>query len=145
MILTKSQQEILNYTGNIVVKASAGTGKTHILVEKIKQKLLEKETYKKIAAITFTIKASNEIKERLKIFNSEHFIGTNNSFAINEVIIPFIRDVFGGNYNKNISTDYSKTFDTFSEGLSQIQHKNIIGSYKNGLKKNFVFELANYI
>ncbi|MBM6832290.1 UvrD-helicase domain-containing protein [Megamonas hypermegale] len=145
MTLTKSQQEILNYTGNIVVKASAGTGKTHILVEKIKQKLSEEETYKKIAAITFTIKASNEIKERLKIFNSEHFIGTNNSFAINEVIIPFIRDVFGGNYNKNISTDYLKTFKTFDEGLSQIQDENIIGSYKNELKKNFVFELANKI
>lgn len=145
MTLTENQQQILDYTGNIIVKASAGTGKTHILVEKIKQKLSEKETYKKIAAITFTIKASNEIKDRLKNSNSEHFIGTNNSFAINEVIIPFIRDVFGGNYNKNISTDYSKTFNTFKEGLSQIQNDNIIGSYKNGLKKNFVFELANKI
>lgn len=42
MILTKSQQEILNYTGNIVVKASAGTGKTHILVEKNKTKTFGK-------------------------------------------------------------------------------------------------------
>ena len=70
--------------------------------------LEHQHTHKSIAAITFTIKAATEIKERLTIDTSNHFIGTNNSFAIEEIIKPFMRDVYGREYKLDISTDYSK-------------------------------------
>ena len=63
---------------------------------------------KVLQQITFTIKAATEIKERLTIDTSNHFIGTNNSFAIEEIIKPFMRDVYGREYKLDISTDYSK-------------------------------------
>ena len=82
MSLSPTQQEVVNTPGNMIVRASAGTGKTHTMVSKIAKEIEENHTHKVIAAITFTVKAAKEIRDRLAIDTSEHFIGTNNSFAI---------------------------------------------------------------
>ena len=63
---TSSQQMIIDQVGNIAVSASAGTGKTFTLISKIEKELETYKGHKKIAAITFTIKATNEIKEMMK-------------------------------------------------------------------------------
>lgn len=99
MTLSISQNEIVSSKGNMIVSASAGTGKTYTMVSKIAYELEQNHTHKVIAAITFTIKAAKEIKNRLKIDTTDHFIGTNNSFVIEEIIKPFIRDVYGLEYN----------------------------------------------
>ena len=98
MMLSPIQKEIVETSGNLIVRASAGTGKTHTMVSKIKRDIEENHTHKVVAAITFTIKAAAEIKDRLNIDVSEHFIGTNNSFAIEEIIKPFMKDVYGKDY-----------------------------------------------
>ena len=82
IIPTEAQQKIIEKEGNLIVSASAGTGKTFTLVKKIAKEVGDYKGFKKIAAITFTIKATREIKERLDIDAQDHFIGTNNSFAI---------------------------------------------------------------
>ena len=65
MNLTDTQRRIIDTPGNLVVMASAGTGKTFTMVKKIEKEINENSDYKVIAAITFTIKAANEIKERI--------------------------------------------------------------------------------
>ena len=66
IVLSAKQQEIVNFTdGALLVKASAGSGKTRVLTERVK-KLAEK-TRRKILAITFTNKACEEIKNRIKV------------------------------------------------------------------------------
>ena len=77
MNLTPVQQQIVDTPGNLIVRASAGTGKTHTMVAKIATEIEHNHTHKSIAAITFTIKAAQEIKDRLTIDSSRHFIGTN--------------------------------------------------------------------
>lgn len=144
MILTKIQQNIVDTTGNLIVRASAGTGKTHTMVRKIIKEIEENKSHKVIAAITFTIKAATEIKERLTIDVSEHFIGTNNSFVIGEIIEPFIRDVYGSEYDLDLDTDYSLRVDNFENGLNKIRDDGILCSYRD-TKKNFIFELAQNI
>ena len=94
-MLSPIQKEIVEESGNLIVRASAGTGKTHTMVSKIVYDIEYQHTHKVVAAITFTIKAANEIKERMTIDTADHFIGTNNSFAIEEIIKPFMKDVFG--------------------------------------------------
>lgn len=141
MILSKVQKEIVETPGNMIVSASAGTGKTHTMVAKISKELEENKTHKVIAAITFTVKAAKEIRDRLTVDTSEQFIGTNNSFAIEEIIKPFARDVYGSDYAIDISTDYSKQLYTFRECLQYLKQNKTICSYKDH-KKNFVFELA---
>ena len=51
-----------------IISASAGSGKTHALTKQILKKILkskDKEYYKRILALTFTNKATQEMKERV--------------------------------------------------------------------------------
>ncbi len=144
MIFSENQKEIITYKGNLIVKASAGAGKTATMVEKIYNEISENKNHKVIAAITFTIKAANEIKQRLKVDIVNHFIGTNNSFVIEEIINPFFKDVFKETTSAKFSTDYSKKINTFEDGKNKIINENLICSYTNN-KKNFVFELGKLI
>lgn len=144
MTLSPTQQTIVDTTGNLIVRASAGTGKTHTMVAKIAAEIGINRTHKVVAAITFTIKAAQEIKDRLSVDVTRHFIGTNNSFAIEEVIKPFMKDVYGVEYAVDMSTDYSTKIDTFQEGLEKVRCEGVLCSYRDS-KKNFIFELAKLI
>lgn len=141
MSLSEIQQDIVDTAGNMIVSASAGTGKTHTMVAKIAREIENNHTHKVIAAITFTVKAAKEIRDRLSIDYTEHFIGTNNSFVIEEIIKPFARDVYGQEFNIEMSTDYSLKKQNFQECITYLkEHKTIISYTDN--KRNFVFELA---
>ena len=140
-MLSPKQKEIVEQSGNVVVGASAGTGKTFTMVSKIENDIKINKSHKVIAAITFTVKAANEIKNRINIDTRDHFVGTNNSFAIEEIIKPFMKDVYGNEYKVEMSTDYSIKFYTIDEGLSMIRDNHILGVYYD-TKDNFVFELA---
>ena len=146
MNLSPIQEEIVNTPGNLIVRASAGTGKTYTMVSKIAKEINENRTHKVVAAITFTIKAAQEIKDRLSVDVTRHFIGTNNSFVIEEIIKPFMKDVYGSDYDLDMSTDYSKEakVDTFQAAIEKIKTEGILCSYTDN-KKNFIFELAQEI
>lgn len=81
--LSKKQEQIASYiNGALLVKASAGSGKTRVLTERIKR--LIKISKRKVLAITFTNKASEEIKDRLQDcenLNDKLFVGTFHSFC----------------------------------------------------------------
>lgn len=144
MKLSPIQEEIVLTPGNLIVRASAGTGKTHTMVNKIAKEIEGNKSHKVVAAITFTIKAAQEIKERLAVDISQHFIGTNNSFAIEEVIKPFMKDVYGEIFNLDMNTDYSLKVDTFEDGIQKIAEEATLCSYRDN-KKNLIFELAQKI
>lgn len=141
MKLSSTQKLIVATRGNLIVRASAGTGKTHTMVTKIIKEIDEQKDHKVIAAITFTIKAAQEIKDRISIDVSKHFVGTNNSFVIEEIIKPFMKDVYGSDFNIDMSTDYSSNVSNYREGLEKIRNDSMLCSY-NDSKKNFIFELA---
>ena len=70
IILSDKQQKIVNFRdGALLVKASAGSGKTRVLTERVKK--LAEGTRRKILAITFTNKACEEIKNRIKEYNTD--------------------------------------------------------------------------
>jgi len=144
MKLSPTQERIIATQGNLIVRASAGTGKTLTMVEKIATEITKNQTHKAIAAITFTIKAAQEIRDRLTVDADNHFIGTNNSFVIEEIIKPFMKDFYGKDFAINMSTDYSKRYDSFQAGVENIKENGIIGSYTNN-RMNFVFDLAQSI
>lgn len=144
MKLTSTQEKIVNTKGNLIVRASAGTGKTYIMVTKIAKELEANTTHKVIAAITFTIKAAQEIKDRLAVDITQQFIGTNTSFVVEEIIKPFMKDVYGTVYDIDMSTDYTTKVNDFTEGLEKIRLNATIHSYEDN-KENFVFELAKKI
>lgn len=70
IILSDNQQKIVDFRdGALLVKASAGSGKTRVLTERVKK--LAEGTRRKILAITFTNKACEEIKNRIKEYNTD--------------------------------------------------------------------------
>jgi len=145
VVLSEQQRDIVENTfGNIVVSASAGTGKTRTMTAKILHELKNNNSHKTIAAITFTIRAAQEIRDRLVFDASQCFIGTNNSFAIEEVIKPFMKDVYGTEYDIDMDTDYAnkdERINELSDGIQKIRDHHTIYAYFDN-KKNFVFDLA---
>lgn len=144
MNLSPIQEEIVHTPGNLIVKASAGTGKTQTMVCKIIEEIKNNHTHKVIAAITFTIKAAQEIKDRLSVDIFRHFIGTNNSFAIEEIIKPFMKDAFGLEYDMDMSTDYAYKVDSFQDAINKLKNDGVLCSYQDNTK-NFIFDLAQEI
>jgi len=141
--LSPQQEDIvLRTAGNIVVSASAGTGKTRTMIARICHDLLENKTHKMVAAITFTIKAAQEIRDRLTLDTTQCFIGTNNSFAIEEIVKPFLKDVYGDEYDVEFDTDYpNRRLNSIADGLESIKNSHTIYSYVDN-RRNFVFDLA---
>lgn len=95
---TLEQQAILNYDNNIVVTARPGSGKTYTVVEKIATVLPLLPDFRGIIAISFTNKASDELKNRCRqhgIDAKRSFFGTIDKFYISEIIIPFASHLTG--------------------------------------------------
>lgn len=89
---TPKQQEILEHNGNTVVTAKPGSGKTFTIVEKIAKVLPMLLDFQGVIAISFTNKASDELKKRCKsrgIAPKQSFFGTIDKFYISQIIIPF--------------------------------------------------------
>jgi superfamily I DNA/RNA helicase len=95
---TEQQILIIEYDGNSVVIAAPGSGKTYVLSEKIKINLKNLHEHQGCIAISYTNKASNELKNR-SLSNGENpmcsFFGTIDKFNLSEIIIPFGKQLFG--------------------------------------------------
>ena len=64
---TPEQQAAIDAAGEVLVSASAGSGKTFVMVEKIISLILsEKADVSSVLAVTFTNLAASEMKERLR-------------------------------------------------------------------------------
>ena len=82
MQLTRSQQETLDINKHVCVTAGAGSGKTTVLVERYLKILREGNvTPQEIVAVTFTEKASAEMREKVvKELNAEENIVARDNF-----------------------------------------------------------------
>ena len=59
-------EAIYTFGNNVLVSASAGSGKTFVMVERILDKLLRGVPIESLFISTFTVKAAGELKERLE-------------------------------------------------------------------------------
>lgn len=83
-MLDKNQQEIVDSDEpRIIVEAGAGSGKTRVLIERVKRLLKDGVEPSNMVCITFTNMAAEEMKERLVGVPGigDCFIGTIHSFA----------------------------------------------------------------
>ncbi|MBD3157972.1 MAG: AAA family ATPase [Candidatus Lokiarchaeota archaeon] len=95
---TDEQSNIIREPNNCVVIAKPGSGKTFTLSRKIAVILPELPDYRGIVAISYTNKASDELKRRCLsngINRKGSFFGTIDKFFLSEIIIPFGNHVFG--------------------------------------------------
>ncbi len=85
--LTAEQKQIIEHgDGNIIVTASAGSGKTFTMIERAKRLIIEnKATIKELLAVTFTEKAAFEMKEKLKNALLDKIAESGDKSLINQV------------------------------------------------------------
>lgn len=95
---TEQQKLVIDFDENAVVIAAPGSGKTFVISEKIKLNLKDLLDYQGVVAISYTNKASAELRHR-SLSNGENpkssFFGTIDNFNISEIIIPFGKQLFG--------------------------------------------------
>jgi len=95
---TPDQKAAIESHANMVITACPGSGKTSIIVEKIRHEVKTLKTYQGVIGITFTVKASKELKQRCKrdgLDTKASFFGTIDNFCLSEIICPFISRLYG--------------------------------------------------
>lgn len=93
---TPDQQAAINSNANMVITACPGSGKTTVVAEKIRKEVKDLPSYRGIIGITFTVKASKELKKRCKknaCDTKVSFFGTIDHFCLSEIIHPFLARV----------------------------------------------------
>jgi len=97
MILDKLNDEqklAVQQDGNVLLTACPGSGKTRVIIHKLAYEVsrLEEGSKKRIAAVTFTVRASEEIFRRLNALgiNSERiWSGTLHAFCLEWIMKPY--------------------------------------------------------
>ncbi|TDB64360.1 UvrD-helicase domain-containing protein [Arundinibacter roseus] len=158
---TEQQKLILDYDGNSVIIAAPGSGKTFVISEKIKCHLRSLPEHQGVIAISYTNKASIELKNR-SLSNGDNpkssFFGTIDKFNLSEIIIPFAKYLFGVPSTDvkitkitSLSHDEIENFNWFNRKLTleKISDSNI-DLLKSYFLKGLIFiesigVLANYV
>jgi superfamily I DNA/RNA helicase len=121
--LSDEQKLAVYQDGNILLTACPGSGKTRVLIHKLAYELneLENESKKRIVALTFTVRASEEIFRRLNkmgINTSRIWSGTLHSFCLEWIIKPY------SCYLPELKNGYAIADETFcSELISELKDK----------------------
>lgn len=140
---TLEQQNIINCNGNIVVTARPGSGKTFTVVEKVADMLADLPSHRGIIAISYTNKASDELKYRCKqkgIETKRSFFGTIDKFFLSKIIIPFASHITGENPEYRII----KSLDDYSDykrltGIERIATEDQKNLIKKALAEGLIF------
>ncbi|WP_156987022.1 ATP-dependent helicase [Paraclostridium sordellii] len=128
--LTREQEKIIQEEGSIVVNACPGSGKTYTITKKIIKIIEGLEDYQGVIAISYTNKASEELRRRcIESLNTglrSSLFDTIHRFVYKEIILKFYKHIFhNGRKMLDIKkkTKYDKKF------------KDIL-FYENDTKKN---------
>lgn len=98
MNYTDEQKAILEESGNCVILAAPGSGKTATITAMVKAKLDTLRSHKGAIAISYTNKASTELRQRIRSGGTDtksSFFGTIDKFFISEIVVPFGRHLWG--------------------------------------------------
>ena len=109
-MLNSNQKKVaFDLTGNTIVSASPGTGKTKTLVARAQRKLESMPKHKSLALITYTNAGSDEISSRLNSDGQDIFVGTIHRFCLEFILRPFSW-IYNWNKPKIITYDELKEF-----------------------------------
>lgn len=129
----EERDKIIKTEGNICVLASAGSGKTSILVKKLEFDIEKEKDHYNFVAITFTNKAAAELRDKI-VKKGRVFIGTIDSFLEKEIIDIFIKSI-EDNIPEKFYYSYQKKdkFYNYNDGLKKLKEHKIFGTYDNDI------------
>lgn len=132
-MLNENQQKVVEYNGNkpLLVEAGPGSGKTRIIIERVKFLINElKVNPSSLLVITFTRKAANELKDRLSEDIPKNIINEMQISTIHSFCLDFLKK--RGNVTNLIDDDSGEKRRLFIQKYK----------YKLGFKNEFY--LADY-
>lgn len=144
--LSSKQQEIVVLNdGAFLVLASAGSGKTRVLTERIKR--LSESPDGKILAITFTNKAASEIRERLGTndkIKKNVFVGTFHSFC--QSILELRFKLLGYTKMPHIFEDDADRIELIKQAIKSVPYFDSIYNDLEPKKKNeYTYNAVQFI
>ncbi|NOZ84039.1 MAG: ATP-dependent helicase [Epsilonproteobacteria bacterium] len=144
--LSEKQEKIVYAeNGPIYVKASAGSGKTRVLTERVRHLLTK--TNKKVLALTFTNKAGEEIKERLSDMpeiEKRVFVGTFHSFC--QTMLENHGNLIGLAKMPHIFEDETDRLELIGQAIKQTPSYAVKYKTQNEKEqKNFRYRVLNFI
>ncbi len=144
--LSAKQESIVKLDhGAYLVLASAGSGKTRVLTERIKR--LSDSVDGKILAITFTNKAASEIRERLggsEKINKNVFVGTFHSFC--QSILELRFKLLGYNKMPHIFEDDSDRLELIKQAIESVPFfKEIYDDLEPKKKNEYTYNALQFI
>ncbi len=141
----KQEAIVFAEDGPIYVKASAGSGKTRVLTERIRHLL--GQTKKNILALTFTNKAGEEIRQRLTDISeieSRLFIGTFHGFC--QHVLENHGSMIGLSKMPHIFEEEADRLELVEQAIEQTP--SYTDEYRNNSQKdqqNFRYRVLNFI
>ncbi len=147
MIELSDKQRSVVYADNLplYVKASAGSGKTRVLTERVRHLL--SQTSKKVLALTFTNKAGEEIKERLSDISDldkRVFIGTFHGFC--QMLIENHGSLIGFQQLPHIFESDGDRIELLEQAINQIpSYAKMYNLMSSKDKMDYKYRALNYI
>ncbi|MEJ6519883.1 ATP-dependent helicase [Shewanella bicestrii] len=129
IIPTQEQAAAISAESNIVITACPGSGKTTVIVNKIRNEIDLLDEFKGVIGITFTVKASKELRKRCTAgsFNiKSSFFGTIDHFCLSEIVYPFANRIFGRTNLKIECKSYKELDDKYKQKLPDLSESNIV-------------------
>lgn len=127
--LNDEQRNVVESSGNVLLTACPGSGKTRVIINKIAHELsrLDSNSKQKILALTFTNRASDEITKRLSrlgALSPEIWSGTIHSFCMEWIIKPY------SCYIDELKNGYSVADETFiSNTITELKEEFELGTF----------------
>lgn len=144
--LSEKQKQIVEYKNSpLCVLASAGSGKTRVLTQRVK--FLLEQTKKKVLALTFTNKAAEEIRERLEEdidTQNRLFVGTMHGFC--QYVLENHGNSIGYSTMPHIFEDDRDRLELIVQAIEQVP--SYLETYKNKSikdKNSFKYRALNFI
>jgi len=153
IILSEKQKQIVDFSGkNLLVIAGAGSGKTRVLTERIIKLISTLKKGEKVLAITFSNKATDELRDRLiatlgeEKLNETAYIGTTHKFCLD--IVTSRGSSIGLPDELNICESYNDRLQIFKEAIEsvpQFRSEYLVADAKENQKKikDLLDELSN--
>lgn len=144
--LSEKQKEIVHSNEEaLYVLASAGSGKTRILTERIR--VLLQKTKRKVLALTFTTKAANEMNERLldvPDIQKRAFIGTFHGFCQN--VLENHGHLIGYKKMPHIFEEENDRLELIEQAIEKTPVFSSKYKMKNGReKKQYIYKALQFI